>query len=349
MLLVLTGSADGTADLLFSRIGKRAFRFNYDIFSDYSVAFQPDRWSIESPTGFRIDSTTATAAFWWKAFNYFVDEEDYIAEEVKYIFREIYGWFWARNRLRGTPPEFHRYKGKLNLLQTAKAHFVVPETVCGWGGVIKSTKIPKNNVVAKSLTSGLTTTNKALFTTEVQTSKLDTRYPWFLQRRIDAKSDVTIFVCGNKLFSFERDRSDLEGLDWRNQDDLFSCEQKWKPFTLSEQQKKGVAAFLSAIGVDWGRLDFMWTGVELIFLEYNANGQFVFLDQKNQFGLLDAVEQYLLKYEISRPSPLEPVLRRPAQKPNRQSAPIDWSGQITQGVRAAARLSPDTIDRRSRS
>jgi hypothetical protein len=141
----------------------------------------------------------------------------------------------------------------------------------------------------------LTSTNRALFTTEVQFSKLDVRYPWYLQEKVDAKSDVTIFVCGQKLFPFERDRSQLKGLDWRNQDDIFSTEQKWHPFELSTQQNKSVRAFLSGIGVDWGRLDFMWTGSELVFLEYNANGQFVFLDYNNQFGLLDAVVDYLLK------------------------------------------------------
>ena len=80
MLLVLTGSKDGTADILFSRIGTKAFRFNYDIFSDYAVAFQPSSWSIENPTGLKIDGNTATSAFWWKALNYFVDEEDFIDE-----------------------------------------------------------------------------------------------------------------------------------------------------------------------------------------------------------------------------------------------------------------------------
>jgi hypothetical protein len=295
MLLVLTGSKDGTADILFSRIGAKGFRFNYDIFSDYTVVFRPSYWSIENPTGFKIDSKAATAAFWWKAFNYFVDEENFIAEEVKYIFREIYGWFLARNLTRGTPPEFHRYNGKLNLLGAATAHFPIPETICGWGNRIRSAKFPTQGIVAKSLTSGLTSTNRALFTTEVQFSKLDVRYPWYLQEKVGAKSDVTIFVCGQKLFPFERDRSQLKGLDWRNQDDIFSSEQKWHPFALSAQQNQSVRAFLSEIGVDWGRLDFMWTGSKLIFLEYNANGQFVFLDQTNQFGLLDAVEQYLLE------------------------------------------------------
>ena len=226
--------------------------------------------------GFKIDSTTATAAFCWKAFNYFVDEEDFIAEEIKYIFREIYGWFLARNLIRGAPPEFHRYNGKLNLLSVAKEHFAVPETICGWGNKIKLAKFSTEQIVAKSLTSGLTSTNRVLFTTEVQFSKLDVRYPWYLQEKIDAKSDVTIFVCGQRLFPFERDRLQLKGLDWRNQDDIFSTEQKWHPFPLSTQQNKSVQAFLSGIGVDWGRLNFMWTGSKLIFLEYNANGHSLF-------------------------------------------------------------------------
>lgn len=294
MLLVLTGSSDGTANILFSKLGQKAFRFNYDIFSEYSVIVRPDSWSIENPTGFRIDNTRASNAFWWKAFNFFVDSDKYVAEEVKYIFREIYAWFLDRGMVRGTDPEFHRYHGKINLLHRAKRHFYVPATICGWGNQIRIEELAKNGVVAKSLTSGLTATDKALFTTEVTLSKLDVRYPWYLQERIDARSDVTVFVCGRRLFAFERDRSDLKGLDWRNQTDIFSPNQKWKPFTLLQKTDEHIAAFLSDVGVDWGRIDFMWTGSELIFLEYNANGQFAFLDPNDEFGLVDAVVNYLL-------------------------------------------------------
>jgi hypothetical protein len=145
------------------------------------------------------------------------------------------------------------------------------------------------------LTSGLTTTNKALFTTQIDFSKLDPRYPWYLQEKVDAKSDVTIVVCGKRLFAFERDRSGLKGLDWRNQEDIFNLEQKWKPFSLTTKHSKAVSAFLHQIAVDWGRLDFLWTGSNLVFLEYNANGQFGFLDPKHEFGILDGVVDYLLK------------------------------------------------------
>jgi hypothetical protein len=295
MLLVLTGSKDVTADLLFSIIGTKAFRFNYDIFSEYSVAVRPGAWSIENPAGLRISNSEAAAAFWWKAFNFFVEEEDFIAAEVKYIFREIYGWFVVRSSIKGTNPEFHRFNGKIQILNAASTYFEIPKTICGWGHAIKSERQPENGIVAKSLSSGLTTTNKALFTTEVSFSKLDVRYPWYLQEKISAKSDLTVFVCGETLFAFERDRSELKGLDWRNQEDIFSLEQKWKPFSLTRTQREAVSAFLRQIGVNWGRLDFLWTGSKLVFLEYNANGQFLFLDPHDEFGILDCVVDYLLR------------------------------------------------------
>jgi hypothetical protein len=295
MLLFLTGSEDVTADLIFSKIGNRAFRFNYDIFSDYSVVVRPDSWSVENPTGLRVTNLTATSAFWWKAFNYFIDGEDYVAEEVKYTFREIYGSFSARSLIKGNSPDFHRLKGKLQILKLASAYFDVPTTFCGWGNAIKTAKRPENGVVAKSLASGLTVTNKALFTTEVAFSKLDPRYPWYLQEKIDADSDLTIFVCGETHFAFERDRSGLNGLDWRNQEDIFDLEQQWKPFSLTKKQSDAVSAFLLEMKVDWGRLDFLRKGSKLLFLEYNANGQFLFLDFKNEFGILDRVVEYLLE------------------------------------------------------
>ena len=292
MLLVLTGSHDGTADILFTRLGKKAFRLNYDIFSDYSLNLRPESWFIANPAGLCIDNTTASAVFWWKAFNYFAETDKYVAEEVKYIFRELYAWFLDRERIRGTNPEYHRYNGKITLLHKASKYFKIPETVCGWGDHFKP---PEKAIVAKSLSSGLITTDKALFTTEVQASKLDLRFPWYTQEKIDAVSDVTVFICGIKLFAFQRDRSDLKGLDWRNQSDIFDLHQKWVPFDLNKAQKKDIEMFITTIGVDWGRIDFLWTGVELIFLEYNANGQFIFLDEENKFGVIDAAVDYLLR------------------------------------------------------
>lgn len=294
MLLLITGSGDGTSDLLVSRLGNKVFRFNYDLFKDYQLSFTPNRWVIENPAGHKISSETVTSAFWWKAFNfYLLDQEQFIVEEVKYLFREIYHWCRLRGIARGNPHDYHNHLGKINILSIATRHFRVPETLACFNlyglGDVKSKKI-----VAKSFTSGLTTTNKALFTTEVDRTRLDPAFPWFLQQLIVSEADATIFVCGDKLFAFEKSRAALSGLDWRKEQDFSKTgTNEWTPFLLTSSELEQTKALLADLGTDWGRLDFMREGEELVFLEFNANGQWVFLDYEEKFGLLDSVVDYL--------------------------------------------------------
>src|SRR5262245_9231542 len=189
-LLVLTGSVDGTCDLLFARMGTKAFRFNFDIFDDYELEFTPDHWSVKNPAGLHISSETTSGAFWWKAFNFFIEGDAYLSEEVKYVFRELYAWHETRGMIKGNSPFFHHRRGKLMLLSAASQFFPIPRTQVGW-------RLPRatnggETVIAKSLTSGLITSNKVMYSTEVSPEQLDPRFPWYLQEKIEADADVTI-------------------------------------------------------------------------------------------------------------------------------------------------------------
>jgi hypothetical protein len=295
MLLLITGSLDGTADLLVSEVGSsNCFRFNYDLYKDYKLLFTPSYWTISNPTGHCINSNNVTCAFWWKAFNsYIQDHEEFIVEEVKYIFREIYHWCRLKGIAKGNPHDFHNHLGKMNLLNIASKHFKTPDTLITFklAGV---DKLPNKKFVAKSLTSGLTTTNKALFTTAVNLKQLHPDYPWFLQEQIDSKSDITIFICGQNYFAYYRDRTGLKGLDWRAEQNFENpLFKEWIRFELSEKQIKAISNFNKDINVNWGRIDFMGSIDELIFLEFNANGQWVFLDYSGEDELVKKVSQYL--------------------------------------------------------
>lgn len=293
MILLFTGSLDGTSDLLVKNLGKDIFRFNFDLFKEYDLIFEPDYWIIKNPAGHKICSTTVTAAFWWKAFNYYlVDEDKFISEEVKYIFRELYNWCQRKGITKGNPHDFHSRLGKMNILNIASQHFHTPKTLACFG-LAGTDGLSKFRIVAKSFSSGLTVTNRALMTTEVEVGRLDPDYPWYLQERLEGQEDVTIFICGDYLFSYERDRSNLKGLDWRAEQSLDPRIKEWKRVYLSDTEKTAVQRFCSDINVDWGRLDFMRVKGELIFLEYNANGQWVFLDYQNDHGLLNIVTEYL--------------------------------------------------------
>ena len=292
MLLVLTASYDGTSDLLFEHIHEKAFRFNIDIFKEYEVELTPAYWKISNPAGLDISSETATSCFWWKVTNYQAHEDNFINEEVKYIFREIYNWFLHRNLAKGTPPDFHNRSGKIHILSVAQNYFPVPETYTGWG-FPKAPKLENSNVVAKSLSSGLTTTNRTLFTTSVDVKKLHPDFPWYLQETIEAEYDTTVFICNGEMFAFQRSRKDLKGLDWRSEQD-FTSRKEWVPRKLSNEETRALYDLCNDLKVNWGRIDFLERHGELIFLEYNANGQWVFLDYENKVGLVKKVCDYLI-------------------------------------------------------
>ncbi|CAN1516719.1 GRASP_SAV_5884, ATP-grasp ribosomal peptide maturase, SAV_5884 family [Methylophilaceae bacterium] len=291
MLLVLTASFDGTSDLLFEHINKKAFRFNFDIFEEYEVELTPSYWRIRNPVGLEITSETASKCFWWKVTNYQAHEDGFVNEEVKYVFREIYNWFLHRNLVKGTPPDFHNRNGKIHILSVAKNHFPIPETYTGWG-FHQAPNLKNRNVVAKSLSSGLTTTNHALFTTAVDINKLNPKFPWYLQETVEAEYDTTIFICDGKPYAFQRSREDLKGLDWRSEQD-FNDTKQWNPRDLSATENVSINNFCAALNIDWGRIDFLERNGDLIFLEYNANGQWVFLDYENKMGLVEKVCNYL--------------------------------------------------------
>lgn len=294
MILLLTGSFDGTSDLLVKTLEPNVFRFNFDLFADYELDFSPDQWSIRNPSGLEISSDTVSVCFWWKAFNsYLTDHDQFITEEVKYIFREIYNSCREKGILKGVRPDFHNQYGKMTLLKVANRYFETPKTLTTFklAGTEQFKSLP---VVAKSFSSGLTTTNKALFTTLVDVEQLHPAYPWFLQAKLDSDADVTVFVCGNKQFAFYRDRSCLKGLDWRAEQKFDSgAVGEWLPLGLTQKEQASVKGFCEELSVDWGRLDLMRTERGLVFLEYNANGQWVFLDYTGQYGLLETVRDYL--------------------------------------------------------
>lgn len=294
MLLLITGSEDGTSDLIVKKLKKEVFRFNYDLFSDYSLKLTPTFWEIKSPTGHSISSDTVTSCFWWKAFNFYIlEQERFIIEEVKYIFREIYHHCRLRGLVKGNPHDFHNHLGKLNILAIASRYFQIPETLITFqlAGV---KEIQASEIVAKSLTSGLTTTNKALFTTKVDRERLHPKFPWFLQELIHSEADITVFVVGNSLFGFARSRQSLRGLDWRSEQNFSQLNSEWDLYELSSEDHGHILGLMADLGTNWGRLDFMKnSNGELVFLEFNANGQWVFLDYDNTHGLLGAVIQYL--------------------------------------------------------
>jgi hypothetical protein len=289
LLLLLTGSQDGTADRIVRGATGELFRFNLDLFSEYEITIKPDGWLISNPAGLAISSRNASRVFWWKAFSYGLDKEDFLRTEIKYIFQEIYNWFSIRKLVIGNSPFMETLMGKLNQLEVAKGYFRIPQTEVLGGKLHESHK--DHGYIVKSFTSGLTVSSKAMFAQEIDPKSLSTEMPWLIQEKINSDLDVTVLVCGADHFAFSRSRKTLTGLDWRAEQ--FTDKSEWEPFDLTGDQIRSITDFIKAIGVKWGRVDFLVADDELVFLELNFNGQWVFLDPNNKFNLVKKVVNYL--------------------------------------------------------
>jgi hypothetical protein len=288
MLLFITSSSDATANLVFDRCNLPAFRLNFDLWQDYSVILDTTEWEISNPVGLKITDKSASHCFWWKAFIQ-IDADNLIISEIKYVFRELYSFFLRRGLVIGNPPDFDHNYGKLSVLHLASRYFRTPDSLAGWNLPSCIRKFKSYPIVAKSFSSALSNSNRFLFTTAVPYAQIDRTFPWFLQAEIDAREDVTIFICGDRLWPFSRSRKDLKGLDWRREIDASG----WLPRPLLVDEEHAIRALCQDLAVNWGRFDFLQDDNGLVFLEFNANGQWAFLDPFGNNGLIDAVAKYL--------------------------------------------------------
>jgi hypothetical protein len=295
MLLLITSEPNITSDFITLQYGDDIFRFNTNAWKDYRVAFNQDGWEISSAKNDRrINSGNVTRAYWWKAFSVFTDDDNYVNEEIRYTIFDIYGWCLDRGLVKGNPPFYHKMLGKMTILGKAKKYFRTPRTLVSIG-LCRVEEFQRKAVVAKSLASEPTDDKKILMTTEVDISRLDPSYPWYLQEKIDSAWDITVFYCNKRCFAFKRNRRRLKGLDWRAEQ--FSDDQKesWTPIKLDGADEDRIRALSDDLKVEIGRYDFLTIEdtEKLIFLEMNAAGQWVFLDPGGKYGLLECVVSWL--------------------------------------------------------
>lgn len=295
MLLLITSEFNITSDFIVLKYGNDIFRLNTNAWTDYRIAFTQNGWEISNiKNGRSINSVTVTGALWWKAFSTLTDDDNYVKEEIKYIITDIYGWCLDAGIVKGNPPFYHKKFGKLTILGKAKNYFLTPPTVATVG-LLGVDTLRNKSVVAKSLSSEPTNEKKVLMTTEVDVSRLNPAYPWCLQEKIDSAWDVTVFDCNRRCFPFKRDRTKLKGLDWRAEQFSNEIPVEWRPFELHSEDERRLQALSDDLNIEFGRYDFLTSGRsdQLVFLELNANGQWLFLDPESKHGLLECVVSWL--------------------------------------------------------
>lgn len=292
MILIFSNSLDTTTDLLIDRlVDIPVFRFNIDLWRQYGWDFNSDGFVVEDPSGRRCDSASTVLVYQRKPiFLEFIDVpaggclENWCREEVSELWKNVYQEYCARGCACLIHPGKGRW-GKLRQLWMAQRYFRVPAWSAFHGRPCPEGLTP---AISKAISQTPIGAGKLFFTKEVTPEKLDPQYPWFVQNKVNAQADVTVAYVKGDLFAFELDRSTIQGVDYRVH---LEEHLDWKPCTLKASEETAIRSFMEETGYSFGRLDLLREDGELVFLELNPNGQWAWLDEQGEHGLLLRVAQ----------------------------------------------------------
>lgn len=299
MIFAISSRAEGTMSLLAPfLIEEGLFRFDIDCFNEYVWSFSRDGFSVEDPDGNRITDKQLSAFYWRKPIfpQMSVPEygclENWSREEVKDIFADLF-YECEKQKLCALVHPGYRMFRKIEQMKLAARYFPVPD----WG--VFRGSLPElmrsGNWVFKTLAQTPIGKGKRPFVKSVLPTELDLRYPWFLQNRIDAGDETTVVYVKGRCFSFHMETTAQGILDSRVSMTTPGVMCNWLPTELSNSERQSIRSYMQDAGLEFGRFDFLRTkdGV-LWFLELNPNGQWGWLDPRNEQGLLQAIADEIL-------------------------------------------------------
>lgn len=283
--LIISDTWDATSDLVTERLKNNAFRLNTDIIRDYTIEWNAEGFRISNPIGHAIALREVSGIYWRKPFTseLYSDQsgEDYFFySECRYIVREIYNIAKMSGAHSLIEEGAERRLGKITQLSIAKEFFHIPS----WRVVSGVEFHAPAETVVKSLSGQALSTEEVLYTTEVSNKILDRSFLWFTQDLKKKISDVTVCYVLGRLFSFELPVSNAD-IDWRTTLNLPET-QRWRPFNMDADCENCVRSFMERCDLKFGRLDFVFDGRILWFLEVNPNGQWAWLDLNDEHGLI---------------------------------------------------------------
>ena len=302
MVFIPTCSEDFTTDLLLPFLEGKAevFRFDIDRFRDYRWDFSPHGFSILDSAG-RVISERYLSCFYLRKPIFFNDLdvpkggllENWCREEVTDCFHDLY----SRCAVAGLCALVHPGAGawrKPRQMTVAAKYFRVPEWHVVQGSL---SSVPSGREwVVKTLTQTRIGAGKCLFVRKADPNGLDPGYPWFLQEALVGGVDETAVFVNGRIFAFASPPRE-EGSHIDSRRTIVESNPKWSPVELSEAEREAIRAFMHEAGLSFGRFDFIRKDGVLFFLEVNPNGQWAWLDEKNEHGLLSAVAEEILAVE----------------------------------------------------
>ena len=267
-------------------------RFNIDKPEDFAWDFHRHGFRIIDKTSSREMTDKTLTSFYLRKPMYFdlIDvpkygcAENWRREETNELFQDFYRECQSRKIVALVCSPSNKY-GKLRQLLAAQKYFHVAPWHFFHGEL--PAELESGRWVVKSMTQTPIGQGKVFFVKEVDPRALDLGYPWFVQQRINGEEEVTVVYIDGKTYAANAPRASFDGEDSRKT--LMENPISWPRCELSPSEEHAIKGFMDETGYRFGRFDFIRKDGELWFLELNPNGQWAWLDEKNEHGLVSMV------------------------------------------------------------
>ena len=313
MIFIATCSKDTTTDIVTGELdASGVFRFNIDKPEDFSWDFHADGFRIVDKTAdHEITGKNITSFYLRKPM--YIDSvdvpkygcvENWRREETSELLNDFYRECQNRNLVALVRSKNSHY-GKLRQLLAAKKYFHVAPWHFFHGELPEQLK--RGRWVVKSMTQTPVGKSKIFFVKEVNPAALDLSYPWFVQERIEGEEEVTVVYVDGQTYAASAPRDSFDMEDSRKT--LMEHPRAWPRCELSPAEECAIKGFMDETGYRFGRFDFIRKDGELWFLELNPNGQWAWLDEKNENGLVTMIADAIRREDAAhraRPSRQEP-------------------------------------------
>ena len=303
MIFISTCSQDTTTDIVMKELDANdVLRFNIDRPEDFTWDFHRAGFRVTDKVNGREITDKSLTSFYLRKPMYFdfIDVpkygcvENWRREETTELFNDFFRECQNRGRVALVRSQNNKY-GKLRQLLAAEKYF----RVASWHffhGELPG-ELTRGRWVVKSMTSTPIGEGKIFFVKEVNPRTLDLNYPWFVQERIDGEEEVTVVYVDGKTYAANAPRDSFGGEDSRKS--LMEKPISWPRCELSDEEEHAIKGFMDETGYRFGRFDFIRKDGELWFLELNPNGQWAWLDQKNENGLVSMVANTIKSEDLA--------------------------------------------------
>ncbi len=308
MILLLTNSRDVTTDILLPYLTPRAevFRFNIDLWRDYHWRIGTDGYELSDPTGRTCREEQVGAVYERKVMFDPPDidvpakgsEDSWLRAEVLAIWSGIKDLAMGAGKLALIHPSATGSWYKMRQMRLARKYF----PVLPWEMIHGVPPQLGPSVVCKANTGAPMGSGFCFNVNRVDPQRIDTNFPWFLQVAGEAEYEVTVAYIAGRVFASRMRRSGLKSNDSRQA--TVNGEAQWEPCELAADENERVCALMRETGLSFSRLDFLRTDKGLTFLELNPNGQFAWMDIKNERGMLTVIVDEIMRvHDLHLPSP----------------------------------------------